>query len=49
MFGLGPGRDVCSEVFTDGAEGKEKRAVEPAGDRWSTEAREEEESTEKRG
>lgn len=41
--------EVARVVLIDGAEGREKRVDDAAGERWSRDAREDEESTEKRG
>ena len=49
ILGRTPVRGVASAVLMDGADGRENLAEDAAGDRWSAEAREEEESTEKRG
>ena len=47
MFGRAPGLGVDA-VWMDGADGRENREVEPAGERCSAEDREELERTEKR-
>lgn len=50
MFGRAPvDLGVASVVLIDGADGREKREVLPAGDNSSAEDREEFESTENRG
>ena len=49
MFGRTPGFGVASVVLIDGAEGREKRVDDAAGERWSRDAMEDEERTEKRG
>lgn len=49
MFGLSPGFGVLRVVLIEGAEGRENRALEAAGERCSADEREEAERTEKRG
>ncbi len=49
MFGLTPGLGVVRVVLMDGAEGREKRVDDAAGERWSADARDDEDRTEKRG
>ena len=49
MFGRRPVLGVASAVLMDGADGKENRVEDAAGERWSADTREDEERTEKRG
>lgn len=49
MLGRTPGFGAARVVLMDGAEGREKRVEEAAGERWSRDAREDAERTEKRG